>query len=68
MAGKDNLAGSEPPQQPPMLVVSTQPSIKKLLRQLDFNSAGMAGIHAMAAAAVSTALQPRAIHVGFMHQ
>jgi hypothetical protein len=70
MAGKDP-AGGGPPQRPPMPAVSTQPPIKKLVRQLDFNSAGMAGNPAMAAAAVaavSRALQPRAVHVGFSHQ
>ncbi|TVU35031.1 hypothetical protein EJB05_16897 [Eragrostis curvula] len=70
MAGKEP-GGGGPPQRPPMPSVSTQPPIKKLVRQLDFNSAAMGGNPAMAAAAaaaVSRALQPRAVHVGFPHQ
>lgn len=70
MAGNEP-GGGGPPQRPPMPAVSTQPPIKKLVRQLDFNSGPMAGNPAMAAAAaaaVSRALQPRAVHVGFPHQ
>jgi hypothetical protein len=46
-----------------------QPPIKKLVRQLDFNSAALAGNPAMAvaAAAVSRVLQPKASSVGFQH-
>ncbi|KAJ1285502.1 hypothetical protein BS78_03G284100 [Paspalum vaginatum] len=59
--------GGGPPQRPPLPAASTQPPIKKLVRQLDFNSAALAGNPAMAAAAaaVSRALQPRALPVGF---
>ncbi|GJM93059.1 hypothetical protein PR202_ga09581 [Eleusine coracana subsp. coracana] len=71
MAGKEPAGGGGPPQRPPMPATSTQPPIKKLVRQLDFNSAAMSGNPAMAAAAaaaVSRALQPRPVHVGFPHQ
>lgn len=52
-----------------MPAASMQPPIKKLVRQLDFNSAALAGNPAMAAAAaaVSRALQPRALPAGFQH-
>lgn len=65
MAGKEQ-GGGGPPQRPPVSAASTQPPIKKLVRQLDFNSAALAGNPAMAAAAaaVSRALQPRSLPVG----
>ena len=68
MAGKEQ-GGPPPPQRPPVPAASMQPPIKKLVRQLDFNSAALAGNPAMAAAAaaVSRALQPRALPVGFQH-
>ncbi|CAL4973934.1 unnamed protein product [Urochloa decumbens] len=64
MAGKEQ-GGGGPPQRPPVPAASTQPPIKKLVRQLDFNSAALAGNPAMAAAAaaVSRALQPRPLPV-----
>ncbi|RCV27454.1 hypothetical protein SETIT_5G326500v2 [Setaria italica] len=65
MAGREQ-GGGGPPQRPPVPAASTQPPIKKLVRQLDFNSAALAGNPAMAAAAaaVSRALQPRSLPVG----
>ncbi|XP_062206937.1 protein tesmin/TSO1-like CXC 6 isoform X2 [Phragmites australis] len=65
MAGKEQSGGGRPP----VPAASMQPPIKKLVRQLDFNSAVLAGNPAMAAAAaaVSRALQPRAVPVGFPH-
>ncbi|KAG8055337.1 hypothetical protein GUJ93_ZPchr0001g31204 [Zizania palustris] len=65
MAGKEQ-GGRQPPRAP-VPAASLQPPIKKLVRQLDFTSAAMAGNPAMAAAAaaVSRALQPRALPVGF---
>ncbi|KAL6845527.1 hypothetical protein ACP4OV_025022 [Aristida adscensionis] len=68
MAGKEEGDGG-PPQRPPVPAASSQPPIKKLVRQLDFNSAAFAGNPAMAAAAaaVSRALQPRPVPVGFTH-
>ncbi|KAL6614475.1 hypothetical protein ACP70R_036745 [Stipagrostis hirtigluma subsp. patula] len=68
MSGKEQ-GGGGPPQRPPVPAASSQPPIKKLVRQLDFNSAALAGNPAMAAAAaaVSRALQPRAVPVGFPH-
>lgn len=67
MAGKEQAgaggrgSGSGPPPRVPVPAVSTQPPIKKLVRQLDFTSAGLGGNPAMAAAAaaVNRALQPR---------
>lgn len=69
MAGKEQGDGGLP-QRPPVPAASTQPPIKKLVRQLDFNSAALAGNPAMAAAAaaVSRALQPRMLPVGYQHQ
>ncbi|XP_062222148.1 protein tesmin/TSO1-like CXC 6 isoform X2 [Phragmites australis] len=68
MEGKEQSGGG-PLQRSPVPAASTQPPIKKLVRQLDFNSAALAGNPAMAAAAaaVSRALQPRAVPVGFPH-
>ena len=68
MAGKEQ-GGGGPPQRPPVPAASTQPPIKKLVRQLDFNTAVLAGNPAMAAAAaaVSRALQPRTLPVGLQH-
>ncbi|PVH38013.1 hypothetical protein PAHAL_5G150300 [Panicum hallii] len=68
MAGKEQ-GGGGPPQRPPVPAASTQPPIKKLVRQLDFNTAALAGNPAMAAAAaaVSRALQPRTLPVGLQH-
>jgi hypothetical protein len=68
MAGKEQQGGGAPP--PPRLpspAVSTQPPIKKLVRQLDFTSAAHAGNPAMAAAAavVNRALQPRTAPLGY---
>lgn len=69
MAGKEQQGGGGPPPPPraPVPAASSQPPIKKLVRQLDFTSAALAGNPAMAAAAaaVSRALQPRAVPVGF---
>ncbi|XP_015689950.2 protein tesmin/TSO1-like CXC 5 [Oryza brachyantha] len=68
MAGKEQGSGGggQPPRAP-VPAASSQPPIKKLVRQLDFTSAALAGNPAMAAAAaaVSRALQPRAVPVGF---
>ncbi|KAL5222241.1 hypothetical protein ABZP36_026954 [Zizania latifolia] len=66
MAGKEQGGGGQPPRAP-VPAASSQPPIKKLVRQLDFTSAALAGNPAMAAAAaaVSRALQPRAVPLGF---
>uniref|UniRef100_A0A804ND26 CRC domain-containing protein n=1 Tax=Zea mays TaxID=4577 RepID=A0A804ND26_MAIZE len=68
MEGNEQGCGGLP-QRPPVLGASMQPPIKKLVRQLDFNSAALAGNPAMAvaAAAVSRVLQPKASSVGFQH-
>ncbi|XP_047053673.1 protein tesmin/TSO1-like CXC 6 isoform X1 [Lolium rigidum] len=61
MAGKEQQGGGGPPRPPP---VSTQPPVKKLVRQLDFNAGNMAA----AAAVVSRVLQPRpAPPLGYPH-
>lgn len=69
MAGKEQAgagaggAGSGPPPRVPVPAVSTQPPIKKLVRQLDFNYGNPA--MAAAAAAASRTVQPRALQVGY---
>ncbi|CAM0882592.1 unnamed protein product [Alopecurus aequalis] len=65
MSGKEQGGGGPP--RLPLPAVSTQPPIKKLVRQLDFTSGAHAGNPAMAAAAaaVSRALQPRAVPLGY---
>ncbi|KQK09848.1 protein tesmin/TSO1-like CXC 5 isoform X3 [Brachypodium distachyon] len=68
MAGKEQGGGGagQPPRAP-IPAVSTQPPIKKLVRQLDFTSAAFAGNPAMAAAAaaVTRTMQIRTVPVGY---
>ncbi|KAM0896054.1 hypothetical protein ACQ4PT_023431 [Festuca glaucescens] len=64
MAGKEQGGGGPP--RLPLPAVSTQPPMKKLVRQLDFDLPGNPAMSA-AAAVVSRVLQPRAAPVGYPH-